>query len=164
MLMFSATLVFAGEKQAALNGNHSEIVKYQTNTDDNYVCVSGNLEIMASRIRSPKPTQILKALGIPVREDVRNQPGTFEALERLADIHLEQGKAPEALSHLETALAQVKDKVPEDDPMMIKIMRGFEHTHDLLPNWDEAVDIQEKLLVLAQKSGSPELPHKGPAP
>jgi tetratricopeptide (TPR) repeat protein len=156
--IFSATLGFAGEKQAALNGNHSEIVKYQTRADDNYVRVAGNLEIMASRIR--KPSQIIKPLTplieIPGVRHVRNLPGTLEAMVRLAGIKLEQGKAPEALSHLETALDQVKDKIPEDDPMMIKIMRGLAHAHDLLHNWDKAVDIQEKLLDMAQKSGDPD--------
>jgi tetratricopeptide (TPR) repeat protein len=159
--MFSATLGFAGEKQAALNGNHSEIVKYQTKADDNYVRVAGNLEIMASRIRSSRPSQIRQPLtpliGIPgVREEVRNLPGTLEAMVHLADIYLAQGKAPEAFSHLESALAQVKDKVPEDETMLIKIMRGLVHAHDLLHNWDEAVEIQEKLLDLAQKSGNPD--------
>jgi hypothetical protein len=44
----------AGEKASALNGNHSEIVKFLSKEDDNYIRVTGNISMLMKKIISPK--------------------------------------------------------------------------------------------------------------
>jgi hypothetical protein len=42
----SATLGYPDEETVPLNGNHSTIVKYRTDTDDNYKVVSETLSLL----------------------------------------------------------------------------------------------------------------------
>ena len=60
---FSATLGFRGEVRVPLNGDHSTIVKYVSEQDNNYRVVSRTLSNLVRDARNKKPQTYLLILG-----------------------------------------------------------------------------------------------------
>jgi len=58
----SATLGYPDEESLALDGNHSMIVKYHSETDNNYQVVSENLSLLLQEATRKRSGNLISAL------------------------------------------------------------------------------------------------------
>jgi hypothetical protein len=70
----SATLGYPGEEALPLNGNHSTIVKYQSDTDNNYKVVSENISLLLKEATNKRTrmnrNQVPHLTGTPIEGEV----------------------------------------------------------------------------------------------
>lgn len=70
----SATLGYPGEETVALNGNHSTIVKYRSDKDNNFKVVSETLSLLLQEARKrPQVSQSPELTGTPVERGSNSQ-------------------------------------------------------------------------------------------
>jgi len=128
----SASKLQKGKTEATINANDAQRLMNQSDP----------------RARGAYIQQNISAL-----ENTSNKDDLAAAYQQMAEVNLEMADRTEAISNLQQALLEVKDK-PEE---VIKINRNIANVYAEEQQYEKAIDINKKMIAEAKKTENPKI-------
>lgn len=153
--------VIGGERSSPLNGDHVQITKYTSPSDNNFKQVSGNIWLLLDKIRSPiKKEPIGRRTPGPHFNSIPgadlSRPETLFAMKNLSKAYYDQGRYEDALKIQTRILEAQRSTLPHDDPRNISIVRAMANTYDMMGCHGDALVLYEKVLAASRKANDNE--------